>query len=581
MKVLLFDDEAAIRKVLSRLLVMNGIEVTAMEEASEAVSLASSLRPHVILMDLELASSSGAEAIRRLKSDSRTRDIPVIVITGRSTKENVLESIEAGASDFMVKSDFRIEEFISRVRALAVRRPSDVPATPETAPLGRSRKRRTNPKTPPPRVLSKEGIDDRFKSEIELQALPSVVAEVVQVAASSRSEAALLAQTIARDPVVAAQVLRVANSAFQALHGPVHTLTEAVARLGFRQIREITIALKLVPGVGDQDRGSALTLLQIWRHSLAVAVLARDLGAALELPAEDSETLFLMGLLHDLGQSFLVENFPEAYSKLVDRSARESRELVDEERRSFGTDHAELTHRILTKWKILVDQSEDLAVHHAGWSRLKSCKNPRFAGVLRAADSLANAAGVGNDGDPRLELIPADLLEGIGIQPERLLPHVRNLRPQVDELSQILFVHGHPGSAPASPSLLLPEGGSAIVVSESAEPLDPLALFLESFEWKLHRGSSLQEVLKREGLLPTFLRARTEGWLREQLIAAKKETRRWKEPPLVVLGDVSIAPDLRKAIKAVGGHLWSDPVSIPRLHALFQKTSTGKKKPES
>lgn len=101
--VLLIDDDDFFREALTTMLEETNITVTGVEGASAAIQAVHEFVPDVILLDYEMPELDGIEVLGQLKSDAKTRKIPVIMLTGFNSREIVKSSILAGASDFVVK----------------------------------------------------------------------------------------------------------------------------------------------------------------------------------------------------------------------------------------------------------------------------------------------------------------------------------------------------------------------------------------------------------------------------------------------------------------------------------------------
>lgn len=117
-RVLLAEDHAVVRAGLERLLAgVDDIEVVgAARDGLEALGLAESLRPDVILMDLLMPELEGREATRRVLAASP--EVHVVVLTSFSDREQILEALDAGAVGYLLK-DAEPEELISGIRAAA------------------------------------------------------------------------------------------------------------------------------------------------------------------------------------------------------------------------------------------------------------------------------------------------------------------------------------------------------------------------------------------------------------------------------------------------------------------------------
>lgn len=101
--VLIVEDDDELRDMLSRMVEKLGHAVLHAATGAEAVQLARRHAPQLILMDLTMPSMSGAEAVRLLKGQPRTRDIPVILVTGRSLWQSADELLRQGFSGYVLK----------------------------------------------------------------------------------------------------------------------------------------------------------------------------------------------------------------------------------------------------------------------------------------------------------------------------------------------------------------------------------------------------------------------------------------------------------------------------------------------
>jgi two-component system, cell cycle response regulator DivK len=101
--VLLIEDEQGTREMYAQLLGYAGFEVVTARTGTEGFTRACEMRPDVILTDLGLPSIDGWEMIRRLKADSRTRDIPVVIVTGWSTPTLRDMAAQLGCASVLLK----------------------------------------------------------------------------------------------------------------------------------------------------------------------------------------------------------------------------------------------------------------------------------------------------------------------------------------------------------------------------------------------------------------------------------------------------------------------------------------------
>jgi len=102
-KILLVEDNEMSRDMLSRRLQRRGHDVVVAVDGAQALELAGSERPAIILMDMSLPVVDGWEATRRLKADEATRAIPVIALTAHAMAGDRAKALAAGCDDYDVK----------------------------------------------------------------------------------------------------------------------------------------------------------------------------------------------------------------------------------------------------------------------------------------------------------------------------------------------------------------------------------------------------------------------------------------------------------------------------------------------
>ncbi|MCI4355018.1 MAG: response regulator transcription factor [Thermoplasmata archaeon] len=119
-RILVVDDEAQIRKALNRALVARGYVVEVAVDGEEALDLAESFAPDLVVLDLNLPGIDGFEVCRRLRTWTST---PIIVLSVREDETDKVEALDLGADDYLTKP-FGIDELLARIRA-SLRRVED------------------------------------------------------------------------------------------------------------------------------------------------------------------------------------------------------------------------------------------------------------------------------------------------------------------------------------------------------------------------------------------------------------------------------------------------------------------------
>lgn len=132
--VLVVDDDAVLREVVSTYLRRAGLSVLEADDGVEAVALARSAAPDIVLLDLTLPGLDGFEVFRRMRT--HRGDLPVMMLTARGDESDRVLGLELGADDYLAKP-FSARELVLRVQAVLRRteptRPT--PAAPAPGPL--------------------------------------------------------------------------------------------------------------------------------------------------------------------------------------------------------------------------------------------------------------------------------------------------------------------------------------------------------------------------------------------------------------------------------------------------------------
>lgn len=120
-QILIVEDEPAIRELLALNLRHAGFEPLQAADAASARRQIDAALPDLVLLDWMLPDQSGVDLARALRADSRTREMPIIMLTARSAESDKLGGFDAGADDYVTKP-FSPRELVARVRALLRRR---------------------------------------------------------------------------------------------------------------------------------------------------------------------------------------------------------------------------------------------------------------------------------------------------------------------------------------------------------------------------------------------------------------------------------------------------------------------------
>lgn len=122
--IYIVEDDPGIREIEEMALRNSNYTVEAFEKAAELYAALECGQPDLLLLDVMLPDEDGYSILRRIRNDSRLKNLPVIMITARNTEMDLLKGFDYGADDYVMKP-FSVMELLSRIRALLRRTMSD------------------------------------------------------------------------------------------------------------------------------------------------------------------------------------------------------------------------------------------------------------------------------------------------------------------------------------------------------------------------------------------------------------------------------------------------------------------------
>lgn len=116
-KVLVIEDDSLLQDMLAQQLSKDQWVVSYAKEGDKAIELARSEKPDIILLDLMLPGISGYDILATLKKDPDLGRVPVIVLSNLGQQEDIDKGLQLGAADFMIKSNFTLDEVSAKMKA--------------------------------------------------------------------------------------------------------------------------------------------------------------------------------------------------------------------------------------------------------------------------------------------------------------------------------------------------------------------------------------------------------------------------------------------------------------------------------
>ena len=198
-----------------------------------------------------------------------------------------------------------------------------------------------------------------------------------------------IVELISYDKSLAAQCLRMANSAMFSGRARVQSVRQAVLALGIQRIRDIVYSCSL-PQIFTGSAQHGMEQAIFWRHALGTALVSQHLAELLMV--SDTEKLYLAGLLHDIG--ILVNSllYPDEFQRVLEQAEASETPLCEVEQEILGFTHCESGRVLADMWKLPADISDTIEFHHH-----PSGDDPdgEITRVVYLADVLCRLRGLG------------------------------------------------------------------------------------------------------------------------------------------------------------------------------------------
>jgi putative nucleotidyltransferase with HDIG domain len=379
-RILFVDDEPMVLQGIQRSL--RGMraewEIALANSGPEAMETMAQTPFDVVITDMRMPGMDGAQLLDLVKA--RFPQTVRIILSGQSDRETILRSV--GPSHQYLSKPCDVDELKQKLtRAFALRDMLDNPHLKEVI--------------------------------CRLKTVPSLPGLYVAVSEALRSPETTLKQIgdlVEQDMGMCAKVLQLVNSAFFGLACHVSSPHQAIALIGFENLKALVLSVEVFSGFGKQ-RTQDLSIL--WNHSMATASFAKAIAKVQLSPNAMVDDAFVAGLLHDIGRLVLASAFGDEYRQVMRKAAEPGASLAVCEGEAFGCTHNVAGAYLLGLWGLADPVVEAVAWHHQP-SRAQSVSFSALIAV-HAADCYENQCHVGT-GFEENSAIDESLLGQLGLQ---------------------------------------------------------------------------------------------------------------------------------------------------------------------
>ena len=327
MKILIVDDEQISRKILMKKMAVLGTCVTvdsSKRALAELEVAAHNQEPFdLITLDVSMPEMDGRQMLQHIRRQEIQNKVPkanrvkILMVTARMNISTIKACIKMGCNGYLIKPVSRYQLF-QNLGKMGV----DITQALKAGDEAWSH------------ASAVADIINRFYAgKIALPVFPHIVREIQALFQEKDPSIEELAQIVEKDIVISSRLISIANSALYKGMDTVTGLHSALLRLGLKTAQGVITAVAARHLFDSKDRALKKELGRLWRHSFAVATLGKHLAQAVDNP--NTEDVFLMGIIHDIGKMLLMKAFTDIHPE-TDITERETQLAVHEIHTTFG-----------------------------------------------------------------------------------------------------------------------------------------------------------------------------------------------------------------------------------------------------
>jgi len=205
-------------------------------------------------------------------------------------------------------------------------------------------------------------IDSILKSVDVIPAFPATILKVAELLCDDDYAVADVVNVIKYDQAIAANILKISNSAYFNARQKIKTIHDAVVYLGQQQLIRAVQTAGISKIYKKGGKGYASQSKDFWEHAVTVALMSQILSRRIQ--AREDQILYTAALLHDVGKIIMGEYVHVMFEKIIYKVKFEKCSFLEAEEEVIGINHADLGGRIATHWNFPPEIRDAIAYHH-------------------------------------------------------------------------------------------------------------------------------------------------------------------------------------------------------------------------
>ena len=273
---------------------------------------------------------------------------------------------------------------------------------------------------------------EHFWDDAVLPTLPDIFFKINSAIMNPSSSAYDIASVIGKDAGLTARLLKMANSAFYGFPSQIDSIQRAVTIIGAKQLTTLSYAMNIID-VFMNIPEDILDMGSFWRHSVACGICSRILAGYKNI--QNTERLFVAGLLHDIGRLLLYQYASDDMGRLVVQARSDGALLHKLEYENLKVDHTTVGACLVKKWKLPAMLEDIVHFHHTPRKSINGIETT----IVHIADVMTNAMGVGSSGEALVPPLDLQAWEMLGLSEHALPATIQQMDQQMTDVFNIFF----------------------------------------------------------------------------------------------------------------------------------------------
>ncbi len=265
----------------------------------------------------------------------------------------------------------------------------------------------------------------------EMPPLPQSIIKILEITKKDDSSAQDLSKIFERDPTLAVNILKLANSPIYGFASRISTISHAIVCLGLETVKSIALTSSTHDMLNKEIPAYGLEEGMLWQHSIASGTCAKII--AQRIGYKDCEEAYIAGLLIDIGKIILSSFAEDQFNQVMEKSEKDKIPFNKAEQDVLGFGHPQVGGRIIKKWNLPSSLVEAVQYHHQP-DKTETHKTLTY--IVHLADAISCMLGVGLGNDGLMYEIEKNTLDVLGISKEDVESIMVELADTVQDIEQ-------------------------------------------------------------------------------------------------------------------------------------------------